>query len=80
MTPRPPAFVTAAASSGPAATFILDEFVRRYADLVERKYLPSKYHRMPNSKELGDWCSNGGHSEWAVIGNTKFIYICAAMS
>jgi len=29
MTPRPPAFVTAAARVGPAATFILEKFVRR---------------------------------------------------
>ena len=47
-------------------------------------HIPSKQNWMPDSKELSDRRSNGGHSKWAVrdmdLGsNTGFIYTCAAV-
>ena len=70
MTPNPPALVTAAASFGPAATFILRMVYKSPRDPLE--YLngsPSKQYRVLNPKQL----SNRGRDSRHFLLRIKYM-------
>jgi hypothetical protein len=59
-TPIPPALVTAAASSGPAATFILGKSLALFGNRIELD-IPCKQHRVLDAKELRNGCCDSSH-------------------
>lgn len=71
MTPSPPALVTAAASSGPAATFIpvihneygkpLRQHPRGARDYKQRR--TCEEDGVLDAEEFGERCRDGGHAE-----------------
>ena len=67
ITPRPPALVTAAASSGPAATFIPVKSVSCHIRVcVTCRRRTCEKDGVFNTEQLGDRCGDDGHSDSLV--------------
>lgn len=66
MTPSPPAFETAAANSGPAATFMPTQPAKVSSGVLlgrDVQQRTCKQDGVLNAEELCDGCCDGGHGE-----------------